>query len=304
MIDPPDRAIVEWSGRPMRVLYATDGGAAAMNAGHLIDVLASRGVEVVVASIVSTGSPELRHLSATFQSDDARRRTAQDAVDRAVESLRASGFPAVDGIVDQGRPAPALLDIATARGADLIVAGTGVQWLGGRLLGSVSTALLHAAPMSVLIAHDAPRGAAGHVVAGTDGSEHAARAIDVATGFLDPDRCAVTVVSAAKLMASTFTPPYTGYATSAPSPQVEAEVLAPARAHAERAAERLADAGFAADIRVMLGHPVKRLLSEMDNLGAALAVVGSRGLGAMERVALGSVSDEVVRHAPAALVGR
>lgn len=287
----------------MRVLYATDGGDAAVDAGRLIDVLAARDVEVVAASIVSTGPPELRHLSAAFQSDEVRRRTARDAVDLAVESLRMSGFT-VDGVVEEGRPATALLDIATARGVDLVVAGTGVQWLGGRLLGSVSTALLHAAPMSVLIAHAAPRGVPAHVVAGTDGSEHAARAIDVATGFLDPERCAVTVVSAVKLMTPTFTPPYTGYATSAPSPEMEAEVLAPARTHADQAAERFVAGGFAADTRVVLGHPVKRLLAEVDLVGAALAVIGSRGLDAVGRMALGSVSDEVVRHAPAALVGR
>ncbi len=287
----------------MRVLYATDGADAAVDAGRLLDVLASRDVEVVAASVVWTGPPDLRHLRAALRSDETRHRAAQDAVDEAVESLRAAGFT-VDGVVGEGRPAPTLIEIATARQADLIVAGTGVQWLGGRLLGSVSTALLHAAPMSVLIGDVAPRDAPAHVVAGTDGSEHAARAIEVATGLLDPERCSVTVLSAAKLIASTLTPPFTGHATSAPSAEVEAEVLAPAQAHAEEAAERFTAAGFTADTRAVLGHPVKRLLAEVDDLGAALAVVGSRGLDAMDRVALGSVSDEVARHAPAALVGR
>lgn len=92
-----------------------------------------------------------------------------------------------------------------------------------------------------------------------DGSDHATRALDVAAEFLDPQRCTVTVLAAAKLTAPTLTPPHTGYATSAPTPEVEREVLAPARGHAERAAQVLGERVFAVDVTVILGHPVKRL---------------------------------------------
>jgi nucleotide-binding universal stress UspA family protein len=37
---------------------------------------------------------------------------------------------------------------------------------------------------------------------------------------------------------------------------------------------------------------------------ADIVVVGSRGLGAVERVAIGSVSDQIAREAPATLVAR
>jgi len=288
----------------MRVLYATDGGAAARDAGRLIELLADRGrTEIVAASVVATGPPELRHLSAAFQSDDARRQVAKDAVDEAVAGFQTLDV-AVDGVVREGRPVRTLLEVAAEREAELIVVGSGVRWFGRRLLGGVSTSLLHTSPTAVLIVHDTPSGAPARVVAGVDGSDHAARALDVATAFLDPERCAVTVVSAAKLMAPTVTPPYTAYATAAPSPEIEAEALAPSQEHAERTAELLRERGFTADVAVMLGHPVKRLLAEVDDAGAALAVVGSRGLDALDRAALGSVSDQVVRHAPATLVGR
>lgn len=288
----------------MRVVYATDGGAAAVAARQLIELLADRmRVAVRVVAVVPTGAPQLRHLSAAFQSEAARRRTADDAADEARAQLAAAGFD-VDASVVDGRPARALVDVADEVGADLIVTGSGTRWVGGRLLGSVSTSLLHTAPQSVLVVHDPPPGAPAHVVVGTDGSDQAARALTVATGFLDPDRCAVTVVAVAKLMAPTLTPPYTGYATAAPSPEVEQEVLAPARAHAERAADQLASAGFDAHTHVVLGHPVKRLLAEVDHHDAALAIVGSRGLDAVDRAALGSVSDQIVRHTRAALVGR
>ena len=288
----------------MRVLYATDGGTPAEDAGRLVELLADRErTDVVVASIVPTGMPELRHLVAALQSDDARRKVAHDAVDQAVAALRAQQFT-VDGVVREGRPAATLLEVAEEQQADLIVAGSGVSWFGARLLGSVSTGLLHAASMSLLVVHAAPTGVPGNVVVGVDGSDHAARAVDVASQLLDPDRCAVTVVCAAKLLAPTLAPPYMGYATVAPSPEIEEEALAPARNNAEHAVEVLRRRGFTADVAVMLGHPVKRLLTEVDETGAALAVVGSRGLDALDRAVLGSVSDQVVRYAPATLVGR
>jgi nucleotide-binding universal stress UspA family protein len=288
----------------MRVLYATDGGSAARDAGRLIELLADRETtEVVAASVVATGLPELRDLSAALQADDARRQVAKDAVEEAVATLGAQDITA-DGVVREGRPAATLLEVASEHDVELIVLGSGVKWFGGRLLGSLSTSLLHTAPTSVLVVRTAPSAVPAPVVVGVDGSDHAARALDVATSFLDPERCAVTVVSAAKLMAPTFMPPYTGYATVAPLPGIEAEALAPSQEHADRAAALLRERGFTAETTVMLGHPVKRLLAEVDDVGAALAVVGSRGLDAFDRAAIGSVSDQVVRNAPATLVGR
>lgn len=270
----------------------------------MIEALAdSERVEVTVASIIATGRPELRHLSAALQSDETRRRLADEAVESARQSLGLAGFD-TDGLVREGRPAETITQLATHLDSELIVAGAGVTWIGGRLLGSVSTRLLHDAPMSVLIAHEPPDCAATGVVVAVDGSADALHALDVAMEFLDPQRCAVVVLCAAKLIAPTLSPPYVGYATSAPSPEVEDEVMTSAHAHADEAVQRLHDRGFDARSHVVLGHPVKRVLGEMDHAAAGLAVVGSRGLDALDRAVLGSVSDQVARHAPATLVGR
>lgn len=288
----------------MRVLYATDGGAAAVDAGRLLEALARRDdVEVLAGSVVPTGTPELRHLNAVLRSDDARQASARDAVDAAVSGLRGAGF-AVEGVVREGRSAATLTQIATDEAVDLIVVGSGVRWIGGRLLGSVSTHLLHNAPTSVLIAHTPPRTTPAAIVAGVDGSDCALHAVDVAARLLDPQRCAFTVVAVGTLMAPTMTPPYAGYAVSAPTPEVEADVLAPAHEHADAAVKALTGRGFDAHAHVVLGHPVRRLMTTVDDVGASVAVVGSRGLGALDRAAIGSVSDQVARHAPATLVGR
>lgn len=288
----------------MRVLYATDGGDAAVAAGRLIETVADRErVQITVASVVPTGVPGLRNVGTALRSHDARRRAADEAVQAARYTLDAAGFD-TDGLVREGSPAATLTEMVVAQDAELVVAGSGVRWIGGRLLGSVSTDLVHCASTAVLIVHDAPRRGSVTVVAGVDGSDHAERALDLAMAFLDPQHCSVIIVCTAELMAPTLGPPYVAHATSAPSPEVEAEVTNPAREHADRAVQRLGDNGFDVRSRVMLGHPVRRLLSEIDDVGADLAVVGSRGLDALDRAALGSVSDQVVRFAPATLIGR
>lgn len=45
------------------------------------------------------------------------------------------------------------------------------------------------------------------------------------------------------------------------------------------------------------GHPDQEILRLAEEIGAGLIVIGSRGLGCMRRVLMGSVSDSVVRHA-------
>ena len=45
------------------------------------------------------------------------------------------------------------------------------------------------------------------------------------------------------------------------------------------------------------GRPNSEITDLAEEIGASLVVVGSRGLGTMRRVLMGSVSDSVVRHA-------
>jgi nucleotide-binding universal stress UspA family protein len=46
-----------------------------------------------------------------------------------------------------------------------------------------------------------------------------------------------------------------------------------------------------------IGRPDEEVIQLSEELGAGLVAVGSRGLGPMKRVLMGSVSDSVVRYA-------
>ena len=82
---------------------------------------------------------------------------AQDAVDLINSNCDGSKV-AVSSTIELGKPARSIVDTAASWGADLIVMGSHGRGFWGRLtLGSVSDAVVHHAPCSVLIAKS-PKG--------------------------------------------------------------------------------------------------------------------------------------------------
>jgi nucleotide-binding universal stress UspA family protein len=178
--------------------------------------------------------------------------------------------------------------------------------MGSVLLGSVSMPVLHHAPCSVLVTHRAPTGS-DKVVLGVDGSRGSTDALHLAAGILDPARCSILVASVAPYPPIPLVVPYPGgtyVGHSRHYDRLEKERIERARNLAEKAASYLRKNGFDAEAVVLEGSPGPQLLKEADGSNADLVVVGSRGVGALHRALLGSVSDQVARHAPATLIGR
>jgi nucleotide-binding universal stress UspA family protein len=65
----------------------------------------------------------------------------------------------------------------------------------------------------------------------------------------------------------------------------------------EQAEQIGSDGGKVAETHFRSGDPDKEILRAAEALGVGLIVIGSRGLGALTRALMGSVSDSVVRHA-------
>ena len=284
----------------MKVLYATDGGGPAMEALALFKRLAAPDkAQVTAVTVVGRGRAE--------DVEDERSSSEADIVKSAVTTLQEAGFTAEKRIL-QGQPGRAILNEIEEGGFELAVVGAGNRSRLGRLLmGSVSTKLLHASPVSVMIVRRVSDAASEvRLLFGTDGSEHADRALEQLIALCDPSSCHVHVLTVAEHMMPNLTLPIprVAYATSAPTPEQEQEWIAAALSSATAAAKKLERAGFTTDARAVLGAPAMRLLAEVEHVRADLVVVGSGGLGAVDRASLGSASDQVVREAPATFVGR
>ena len=64
-----------------------------------------------------------------------------------------------------------------------------------------------------------------------------------------------------------------------------------------RAEELRAEGAKIVDTHLRTGEPDKEIIRLSEEISATLIVMGSRGLGAVRRALMGSVSDSVVRHA-------
>jgi nucleotide-binding universal stress UspA family protein len=267
----------------MKVLFATDGAEPSTRAGTMVARLADRARTDVVALSVSDFDVAMREAGKHqhYSADDAHA-AAQRAADETAEVLRSAGFERVEPRAEDGDEAITIVHIAETEGFGLVVVGSGKErWRDMVVLGSVSGSIVHAAPCPVLVVHRAPSGDGRvKVVVGTDGSAGATRSIEAFAGFADPAGCEVTVVTVAD------------------------DGQGDAQEHLEAASGVLTAAGFRVETAVVPGKAAGAILEHAEQRSADLVVIGARGLGRFRAKVLGSVSDRIVRHAPATFVGR
>lgn len=293
----------------MRILYAMDGSPQSRHGEMLAASLFDReGVQIDVFTVEPEIAVDAVMAGAGYQMSglDVPVFDAETVAKEAAERLADEGFTTSWGS-SKGAPAHEILSRVTGGSYDLIVVGgSHTTWMGNVLLGSVSMHVLHESPISVLIAHAAPTGS-GKVLVGVDGSKGNFAALDVITDVLDRSRC---VIEFATVVGHPWVPsavPQAGFyvgQVTAEERLEEEQRIERGRELVERCTASLRQGGFEVQGIVLIGKPGPELLKEADSIGADLVVVGSRGLGAMRRTLLGSVSDQVVRHAPATLVAR
>lgn len=135
------------------------------------------------------------------------------------------------------------------------------------------------------------------ILLATDGSPSADVAVELVAGIDWPAGTAIRVAEAVEI----------GRLFGGPWPAVElldagrleAEAGDVARATVEAARARLERPGLEVTAAVLVGRPASGIVDAAREIGADLVVVGSRGHGTIESMVLGSVSSEVVDHAPA-----
>ena len=133
------------------------------------------------------------------------------------------------------------------------------------------------------------------ILLATDGSEEAALAARTATDVADKTDSELHVVLVGLSGA------YVGM-----GPPEIADIPAPRQEELDEEARRLldaqvkqieADGSTVAQAHLRVGRPDEEIVALAEEIGTGLIVMGSRGLGGLRRLLMGSVSDSVVRHA-------
>ncbi|HSL11734.1 MAG TPA: universal stress protein [Actinomycetota bacterium] len=287
----------------MRILLATDGGRHSEIVLEMLGRLGDRGRVEIHVLTVNGFEFAMRHAGAAgHYSFESAQADAQRIVDETVAGVKDLGFTA-DGEAVEGDEATEILRIADDRAVGLILVGSAKErWVDTVVLGSVSSSVVHGTERPVMVVHEAPSHEGPvKVLAATDGSDGAERAVRAFAGLADPERCTVEVLSVAPA------PPLPAGGPAGAvvdAPEFTERGLDAAREHAEAGASILRDAGFSVTATALPGAPVRAILERCEDEGHHLVVVGARGLGRFRAKVLGSVSDRILRKAPASLIGR
>ncbi len=133
------------------------------------------------------------------------------------------------------------------------------------------------------------------VLIGYDGSAGATQAVALAEGIDWPAGSMVRVVSVMETRAIAHLPWGGGFAAP---PVLEDDLYTYIEADQAPVVGRLAAPDRIVDNVVVRGRPASGLIDQAREFSADLVIVGSRGHGAITSLLLGSVSAEVVDHAP------
>jgi nucleotide-binding universal stress UspA family protein len=184
----------------------------------------------------------------------------------------------------QGPVGTTILDKAPKRDGLVMLGSRGLDALDRFMLGSVSTQVTLHAPCSVLVVKEPPR-PLNRIVFATDGSKAADRALQFLLTKLKPDlpnqsgRNPIEIVLVHAV-------PFLNYP----------ELKEAGGRLVEQNAEQLIKAGYVVDGVVRLGKPADEVLKIASKKKADLIVTGAKGMGAIARFLLGSVSTRIVQH--------
>jgi nucleotide-binding universal stress UspA family protein len=222
-----------------------------------------------------------------------------------------------------GSASKALLDAIESESADLVAVGfrgtSGI--LEDFMLGSVSRAIVHSAKIPALVVRTNPAteepakqspGPATkrmHVLAAYDEPQYAERAANVLKKFTWPPETKGWVMTVVQPMYVTALPDWVkmqrdpDVAAMATAWETEHhQHLQSARVELEKFRATLPECFAQSELIVAEGRPAEEVLAQIRERAIDLAVLGSRGRGALQRLLLGSTSEQVLREAPCSVL--
>jgi nucleotide-binding universal stress UspA family protein len=264
------------SGPYARLLLATEGTEFDVGAERVAIEMAATWALPLRAIIPVVSNPEFEtvapQLAKRAEAEAAARlgRLRDTASEKGIDltgSVRLGELPYRE-IVDEARKREADLIVLRRRGKRSFVANL--------LVGTMVHTVIGHSPCDVLIVPRAARMWTRRILLATDGSVHSARATEAAAAVAV--RCALPVSVVCALA----------------HPHDD---RAKASATVEAAAAIIRAKGVQADGRIVEGSPHEEILRVGREVHADLIVVGRRGLGRVERVLLGSISERVAGFA-------
>lgn len=228
-------------------------------------------------------------LTGEVQNIDEIAGEAYDDVELRTRPILENAGIRYESIRERGHPADRIVKASRDVDADLVVVGS--RGLGGwkrLVLGSVSTGVLHHASCPVMVARGQPA-AFQRILLATDGSESAVRATKAAIHLSKTFKASLAVLNVCNSLR-----PVEEAATESVGSRAQRRIL---EFVAQSTETLLHELDLSPSIRQEEGEPSEVITRIAADEGFDLIVLGSRGMGGFASLLLGSVSDQVSRHA-------
>jgi nucleotide-binding universal stress UspA family protein len=280
---------------PNRILLATDGSEDAARAARVAADLAERaGAELHVVHAWQADPPKAYAVTVSNTSVRWCEQQAGKLLDRQVEQIERAGGAVAEGHLLRGEPVEKITELAEDLDVDLVVVGRRGLGTARRLTtGSVSEGVVRDASCPVLVVRgEEAAWPPARVVVGEDFSEDSKAAARLAASIGRLYGARTILVHAYPLLELGSKVPVSGVF------RINGEVRT-ARGTLELLAREIEEeVGETPEARVAIGAPANCILeAATESAEPTLVVVGSRGLGVLERFRVGSVSTRVMREA-------
>jgi nucleotide-binding universal stress UspA family protein len=222
---------------------------------------------------------------------------AERLVKSAADRLAGVGVEITTAVTEGFAPG-SIVEYADRWPADFIIVGShGHSGISRFLLGSVAQSILRAAHCSVEIVRSrSGEGRTGmRILVAIDGSDYSVAAARSVASRPWPEGTEVKVISSVSVIMAAADPWYSGGEVSV---RLLEEQRKFATEYVEAAEKLIRDSGFKVTGSVLTGGAKGSIVSEAEDWGADLVVVGSQGRRGFSRALLGSVSEAVAMHAP------
>jgi nucleotide-binding universal stress UspA family protein len=283
---------------PTKILLASDGSEdAAVAVRAAVDISGKSGSELHVVHAWKASVPPGytgRPLPTTYSLEYER--ATRDLLTGQVKRIEAAGGMVAEAHLREGRTVDEILDLSEELHAGLIVVGRrGLSPLKSLIMGSVSDGLVRRATRPVLVVSGSERNwPPTRIVIGEDFSEEAKGAAKLAAALGKLFNAEGLLV----LAYPEFPDIPQELAHHPDTPAVEEDLRRAETILEEVSRELEEDLGWRPRTRVVVGNAAAVVVeAATEGDGPALIAVGSRGLGKMERLRLGSVSSAVLRAA-------
>jgi nucleotide-binding universal stress UspA family protein len=264
-----------------KILLATDGSKEAARASRAaIDLSDKTGAQLHVMHSWQQGPPPTTYPTLTLDRrySHVYANEARELLEAETHKIRQTGATVVQAHLREGPVAEEIVALADALDADLVVVGSrGAGPVKRLVTGSVSEGVVRLSSRPTL-------------VIGDDSSETSKRACNFAAGLGE-------LFEASVLLVQVYHHQLLTRSAISRAPRRSEQILEASRESLQRRADELAGLlGRRPEVRVAVGDAASVIQRVADEGGAGtLVALGSRGLGVVSRLTLGSISTDVLR---------